>query len=269
MTISGSLASRVLSLLFILLPCFSYCETPAYAGPDEYSSSNDTKLPPDTPAVPVQNVSVAQVESAPQKTKWGATARQSFMFLAMQHGVRMTQIKTRRYLGGKFFDEWANSASHVGDGWSDGDSFLTNYVGHPMQGAISGYILVQNDPKAVRLEYGRDRAYWNSRFRAMAWSTFYSTQFELGPVSEASIGHVGKVRGTQGMIDLVVTPVGGFGLMLAEDAVDKYIVKTLESRTASATKRRFYRVFFNPDRAVANCLRFRLPWHRDTRSLNY
>lgn len=267
MTIKQRTLTTAFSIALIFVPRVSYCETPPARNASEYSSSNDTKLPPDTPAVPVQNVSVAQVESAPQKTNWDATARQSFMFLAMQHGVRMTQIKTRRYLGGKFFDEWANSASHVGDGWSDGDSFLTNYVGHPMQEAISGYILVQNDPKAVRLEYGRDRAYWNSRFRAMAWSTFYSTQFELGPASEASIGHVGKVPGTQGVIDLVVTPVGGFSFMVAEDALDRYVVKKLESRTTSAAKRRFYRILFNPDRAVANCLRFRVPWHRDSRSL--
>ena len=76
-----------------------------------------------------------------------------------------------------------------------------------------------------------------------------------------------RERGTSGFVDFVVTPTGGMGMVVAEDWLDRYVVKPLESRTQSAGKRRFYRTLFNPQRSFANVLRGKLPWHRDTRPL--
>ena len=72
---------------------------------------------------------------------------------------------------------WAHS------GWDDGDPFLDNYIGHPIQGALSGYIQVQNDPQGEKLEFSNSRAYWRSRLKAMLWNAAYSTQWEIGPLS--------------------------------------------------------------------------------------
>lgn len=207
-------------------------------------------------------------EFKPQSIDWTRTAQQSLFFLSIQHASRVAQRKTRRELKGKFFDEWANAVDGLG-GWGDGDSILTNYVGHPMMGAISGWILIQNDPHGVDQEFDvRDMKYWNSRFRAMGWATLYSTQFELGPVSEATIGHVGKIRGTDGAVDLVMTPVGGFGWIVAEDAVDKHLIRKLEDGHSDGYKR-FVRIFFNPNRSVANVLRLKKPWYRDIRPMSW
>jgi hypothetical protein len=52
----------------------------------------------------------------------------------------------------------------------------------------------------------------------MAWAAGYSLQFEIGPLSEASIGNVGMRPQTTGWVDYVVTPLGAFGLIAAEDA---------------------------------------------------
>jgi hypothetical protein len=206
-------------------------------------------------------------EIKPNSIDWTRTAEQSFFFLSIQHATRIVQKKTRPELKGKLFDEWANAVDGLG-GWGDGDSILTNYVGHPMMGAISGWILIQNDPHGIDKEFDvRDMKYWNSRFRAMGWATFYSTQFELGPVSEATIGHVGKIRGTAGAVDLVMTPVGGFGWIVAEDAVDKHLVRKLEDGHSDGYKR-FVRTFFNPNRSVANVLRLKKPWYRDVRPMS-
>jgi hypothetical protein len=208
-----------------------------------------------------------RTEVGSDKFNWDGAARQSFYFLSIQHGMRMMQRKTRRELGGKFWPDYVDSIAGV-EGWGDGDSFLTNYVGHPMQGGITAWIQIQNDPKGMNQEIAwRNQAYWHSRLKAMAWSALYSTQFELGPVSEASIGNVGIHPGTNGMVDLVVTPTAGFGMILGEDLLDKYVVKRLEDGTDSVPKRRFYRIFFNPERAVANVLRLKVPWHRDSRGL--
>lgn len=208
------------------------------------------------------------IEVKPLHIDWAKTGAQSFFFLGVQHSVRLVQKKTRRELSGKFFEEWANSVDGL-NGWGDGDSILTNYVGHPMMGAISGFILVQNDPNGIGQEFDlRDPHYWNSRLRAMAWAAFYSTQFELGPVSEATIGHVGKKRGTAGAVDLVMTPVGGFGWIVSEDAVDKHFIQRIEKGRSDGFKRAI-RIFFNPNRSVANVLRLKKPWFRDTRTMSW
>jgi hypothetical protein len=209
-----------------------------------------------------------KVEIKPRGIDWTNTGAQSFFFLGVQHATRLVQKKTRRELKGKFFDEWANAVSGL-NGWGDGDSILTNYVGHPMMGAISGWVLIQNDPNGIGKEFDvRDMKYWNSRLRAMGWAAIYSTQFELGPVSESTIGHVGKIRGTAGAVDLVMTPIGGMGWIVAEDAVDKHFIMKLEDGNSDGMKR-FVRIFFNPNRSVANVLRLKKPWHRDTRTMSW
>ncbi len=231
------------------------------------SSSSDTKLPD----LMIPREYAPRRETRKQHFDWQAASTQSFYFLAMEHGFRLTQDKTRRNLAGRFFHEWSNAVAGL-DGWGDGDGFLTNYIGHPIQGAITGWIQIQNDPRGIGLEFGGNKPYWGSRLRAGGWSMLYSTQFELGPVSEASIGRVGYVdgrRGQAGAVDLVMTPIAGMGIIVAEDAIDKYWVKKLESDTDNIPLRRFIRIALNPNRSFANLLRFKVPWHRDTRSLRH
>ena len=152
--------------------------------------------------------------------QWGAALRQSLGFMALEHGFRVaTESDTRAGLKGPFVRDYFRSITAL-HGWGDGDPFLINYVGHPFQGAVSGFIQVQNDPRFRAEEFGASTRYWQSRLRALGWAAAYSTEFELGPISEASIGNVSLTPGHAGVVDLVVTPVGGFAVMLAEDALD-------------------------------------------------
>ena len=80
--------------------------------------------------------------------------------------------------------------------------------------------------------------YWTSRLKAMAWAAAYSAQFESGPISEASIGNVGKQSPTMAGVDLVVPPVGGFPWMMIEDYVDQRFISHWEHGT-SVNKVRF------------------------------
>jgi hypothetical protein len=199
----------------------------------------------------------------PEGFQWKPALLQSFQFLMIQHAGRMAQDRTRRELDGPFFKDYIDSASNIHT-WNDGDSFLTNYVGHPIIGAMAGYIQIFNDPKGRKLEFdAHSRDYWVSRLKALAWSAAYSTQFELGPISEASIGNVGKVPPTMAVVDLVVTPVGGFGLILLEDWVDKRYIAKWER--GGGFKSRFVRVSLNPSRSLANALRWHAPSYRDNR----
>jgi hypothetical protein len=193
--------------------------------------------------------------------RWKSATEQTLLFLAVQHGYAFTQPKTRRDLSGPFFKDYFRSVASIGK-WGDGGRFFTNYVAHPMQGSLLGFIWVQNDPKGKAAPFGRSKAYWHSRAKALAWSAAWSTQFEIGPVSQASIGNVG-LHGKQTWVDIVVTPVGGAGWLVAEDALDRFVVRRIERRTDNRFVRIFARMVFNPTRTSANLLRFEKPWRRD------
>jgi hypothetical protein len=197
---------------------------------------------------------------------WKGTLAQSGLLLATQHSLRMVQAKTRKHLGGPFWRDYVKSVAGL-HGWNDGNPVITNYVGHPMMGAVTGYIQIQNDPEGRTLDWDpRNPAYWRSRFKALGWATAYSTSYELAPWGEAGIGNVGYDPGTMGYVDLVVTPLAGFGMVLLEDYLDKKIIERLE-QGSSARPLRILRVVMNPQRSIANLLRFKRPSHRDTRPL--
>lgn len=210
----------------------------------------------------------ADIQSRPPKPgfNWSGALKQSGLLLGIQHSLRMLQEKTRNRLDGKWWKDYQTSVEGL-HGWDDGNPIITNYVGHPMMGAVTGYIQIQNDPRGAPLEWApHDRNYWTSRMKAMGWAALYSTQYELGPLGEAAIGNVGFDRGTMGYVDLVVTPTGGLGMILLEDWLDKRVVEQLE-RGKSERQARFLRVVLNPQRSIANLLRFKRPSHRDTREL--
>lgn len=199
---------------------------------------------------------------------WKPALQQYLLMLAVQHGYALTQDKTRRELRGPFVKDYFRAVSNL-SGWADGGRFFTNYIAHPMEGAIYGYIQIQNDPKGITQKFGRSRHYWNSRLKAMAWSAAASTQFEIGPLSQASIGNVGRDRGHDDKkrkltyVDIVVTPTLGTAWLLGEDMLDRYMIGFVERKTNNLFLRNMLRVTLNPMRSCANLLRFKNLWHRD------
>jgi hypothetical protein len=225
------------------------------------SVPNLNSIPVIAPAPIIHN----EIVPAPQKFHWKPAVEQSLFFLGFQHSLRFTQSKTRRNLGGDFFDAWGDSIRNIGRGWGDGDDIVTNYFGHPMEGATAGYIQIQNDPNGAQQQIGLNGDYWRSRLKAMAWAAAYSTEFEIGPVSEATLGHVGRDRRTQGMVDFVVTPTAGLGFILGEDLIDRHIIQRWERNHTNPILGAMMRSLLNPDRTLANLSRLKVPWHRDDR----
>lgn len=215
----------------------------------------------DKPAEPAPPAEPEKTERAHTHFRWGSAVKQSMLFLSVQHGYALTQPKTRRDLHGPFFKDYFRSVRSL-HGWEDGGRFFTNYIAHPMEGSLLGFIQVQNDPKGARVRFN-DPGYWRSRAKALAWSAAWSTQFEIGPISQASIGNVG-LHGKQTYVDIVMTPTAGLGLLVAEDVLDRYVVEKIERRTDSKYARIFARMAFNPTRTAANLLRFKKPWYRDS-----
>ena len=86
-------------------------------------------------------------------------------------------------------------------GWSDGDGYYENYLGHPVQGSVSAYIWIHNDVKYRNVEFGKNPDYWKSRLRAYAYAWAFSEQFEIGLLSEASIGQIQRYCCQYGFVD--------------------------------------------------------------------
>ena len=196
---------------------------------------------------------------------WAALLKQSALFLTVEHGFRFaTEPGTRAGLRGPFLNGWVDAASNL-HGWADGDEFYVNYIGHPMMGSVAGFIFTQNDRDYRAVEFGANRAYWKSRLRAAAWSWAFSEQFEIGPLSEASLGKIQGRYPQQGFVDHVITPAVGMGWLATEDALDRYVIARLEQRFRNPYVRLALRGTLNPTRSFANLMRFRVPWQRDDR----
>ena len=67
----------------------------------------------------------------------------------------------------------------------------------------------------------------------------------------------------------VITPVGALGLIVAEDALDRYLVKWAENHIQNQFLRIAIRFAANPGRSLANTAAGRVPWHRDGRPVNW
>ena len=95
---------------------------------------------------------------------------QSLEFLILEHGFRLANDSYARYLlfHKPFWKDYLSSAEHFDmSRWGDGDDFLVNYIGHPLEGSVSGNIFIQNDPKGRAAKFGKSKDYWQSRFKAM------------------------------------------------------------------------------------------------------
>jgi hypothetical protein len=201
-------------------------------------------------------------ESLAPRTNLQGVITDSLRLLTIEHTTRIAaQSKTRLELGGPFWSDYERSV-RIPNRWGDGDGWLVNYVGHPGHGAAAGFVWTQRDPNSPSLDSGFSQEYWGSRLRATAWIAAYSLQFEVGLFSEASIGNVGKNPQTTGWVDHVVTPIGGLGVMIAEDALDRYVIARLERRIQNGFVRGALRTVLNPSRALANSASGRTPWHR-------
>lgn len=217
------------------------------------------------PAVCARAQTAPDLET-PVSSTWKPALEDSLRLLLIEHGTRMMQPSVRRNLEGPFVRDYRMSL-RVPTTWDDGDSWVVNYIGHPVQGSAAARIWLDNLPAGRRSDVLTSRQYWANLGVATAWSTGYSLQFEFGPLSEASIGNVGLDPRDTGWTDHVVTPLGGMALTVAEDALDRYLISYLERRTSSRLVTIAVRILFNPGRSLALGAEGRVPWVRDNRPL--
>ena len=213
-----------------------------------------------------QQVAPPAPDARQQKTDVIGAIGDSIKLLLIEHGTRIAfQAKTRRELGGPFWSDYRRSIQ-MPRTWEDSDSWIVNYLGHPVHGAAAGLVWLDHTGHAAS-RISLKPSYWASRARGAAYIAAYSVQFEFGPLSEAAIGNVGMRPETTGWVDHVVTPAGGFALLVAEDALDRFFVEWVERRTGNVVFRAMLRMLFNPSRTFANLAESRAPWARSDRPL--
>ena len=244
---------RILLIVLVLGASAAAAPAPVFA---QQHSTEDVPTAVDDPS-----------NLAPAPSTWKGAIADSIRLLMIEHSTRIAfQSKTRRELGGPFFKDYRR-AVRTPDTWNDGDSWPINYIGHPIHGAASGFIWLDHEDGSHDPGLGFSKAYWASRGRATAWAAGYSLQFEFGPFSEASLGNVGLRPGTTGWVDHVVTPVGALGFMVAEDAIDRYLIVRIESWTQNRILRAIARIGLNPSRSLSSAAQGRMPWFRSVRPL--
>jgi hypothetical protein len=254
----------------------------------DLENSSDDVGPSSDPSMISPSVVIAPETETKQHFKWKRALVETAAFFGIEQAfVVQDDFHWVTIENGIPFNHYWRDYTHslstwASAGWDDGDSFLTNYIGHPMQGALTGYIQVQNDPQGEKLEFSMSKAYWWSRFKAMMWNAAYSTQWKIGPVSEMTVAKYGTAARSQwsrdgtwpckkdcvsgvGQVDLVITPTAGLGWMVMEDALDRSLVRKVESSTSNRFLIDFTRCAVNPIRSGATMLHGRRPWYRASR----
>src|SRR2546430_4713236 len=194
---------------------------------------------------------------------------ESGLFIVLMNGKRAAlEPWTQAAMKGPFFkDYWRSIKGSLKWKWKDGDDFFVNYVRHPAEGATFAFIIRQNDPNSIDpTSCGFSKEYFKQTLKTVIFSAIGSTLFEIGPISEASIGNVGYLK-QSGLVDFVVTPTVGVAFMIGEDLLDDYVIKNLERKIHNKIFLATMRVVLNPTRSFANALAFKKPWYRKRHKL--
>jgi len=222
-------------------------------------------------------------EQSSERYHWKGLLWQSLGFIGVENTYRLSTDYYMRHLlaTGPYWRNYGISMTHWDmDRWSDGDDFLVDDIGHPMQGAASEFIEIQNSPSARNLRIDTSSAYWKSRFVAMLWATAYSTQQKIGPLGEAALGNAGgytytlhcpfpctrpgaEYTNNTGWTDFIMTPAGGTVWVIGEDFIDRFISDRVQGDRGNPLYAKILRGTLNPTRTMANALRGKNPWYRD------
>lgn len=220
-----------------------------------------------------------------QRYHWKGLLWQSFAFFGVENTWRLATDPYFKYLttDKPFWHDYLASLQQWNmRRWSDGDDFLVAYIGHPLQGSVTEYIEIQNDPHDRMLEFG-EQGYWKSRFKSMMWATLYSTDQKVGPLGEAALGGEGgytyvlgcpyycssynpatdKVTNNTGWVKFITTPVVGTLWTVVEDFLDREVSDRVQGDRLHASFPKILRGSLNPSHSMANLLRGRNPWWRD------
>jgi len=210
-------------------------------------------------AGPIQSADPATAPPEKGPIAWRSLLRDSIVLLLVQQTYRLTleDNTTRENLGGPFFKEWFASVSTLCC-WDDGDRMTTNYLFHPLMGSTTSFVFANNHRASQETPIGTSSRYWKAKGAQGLYSFIYSLNYELGPLSEASIGNVGLKPGEMTYCDFVLTPGIGLLISIAEDAARLHIIDRV--KRGHLYWGNTLALLLNPTRSVANVMGGKRPW---------
>ena len=248
----------------------------------EESSSRETKAASGSPLAPLA-ASSSLAENPDRKFNLKGALLQSFEVTVFFETWRAAFDPSLRYqIAHKpFFHDWfASYGGYNMHRWGDGDDFVVNDVGHPLGGAVFARNFLINSPNS-QVAIGKNSRYWTSRLKALAWAAAWSTQSEIGPLSETNFGNQGgwtyvpgcgtylsclnnpkypkPPTNNTGWTDFVITPTVGLAWVLGEDTIDKYIVSPI-AENHRILGGRILRSALEPSRSFAALFAGKFPW---------
>ena len=222
-------------------------------------------------------------KAAPAKWNWKPSVVQGVEFTLLQHTFRVLDDPGLRYelVHKPFVHDWfASYGGYDLKRWGDGDDFVVNDVGHPLQGAVYSRLYLQNNPRSYVL-LGRTRDYWVTWAQSVLWAAVWEVQWKVGPLSEASMGNAGgwtyvpncgtslsclnnpaypkPPTNNTGLSDWIMSPVFGGLWVLAEDTLEHYVVVPV-ARNHRILGGRILRGCLEPSRDLASLFAGKLPW---------
>ena len=240
-------------------------------------SSSQNQIFPATPSA------VITAPATLPKWNWKASTLQSFEFTMFNHVWRAAWDPSLRYqLAHKpFFHDWFTSYGGYNlHRWGDGDDFVVNYVGHPLQGAVTSRIYLQNDPRSF-VKISKSHNYWVPLGWSTLWSALWQVQWKVGPFSETSFGNAGGWEyvpgcGTDlaclnnpkypkpptnntGLTDWVSTSLIGDVGVIGEDTLDRFVVAPI-ARNHRILGGRILRACLEPSRDFAAIFAGKFVW---------
>jgi hypothetical protein len=258
-------------------------ELPASATGSVFSTSIGADLPAAVqppPKLTTRELDLAcqsgELHGKPCRFAWGPVLWQALEGVALQNGGNIgLDDETRHDLRyNPYWSTWIKCVHQFRyKQWRDDDDFTVDYIGHGMQGGIGSALFEQNDPMGRGLVYANNGVYWRSRLKGMFFTTIYEVQWKIGPAGEASIGNSGlntyytpdvKGRTTNetGFQDFVDTPIVGFWWNVGEDALDRFLMPKIWSRTHN---RVILSALFwlTPCKSAANVMAYKPLYYRD------
>jgi hypothetical protein len=258
---------------------------PAATLPDDTPPAAADPSKPDFPASPV--VEPAPITPAqtppPKKWDWKASTVQTLEFTAFDHLFRLVMDPGLRsmVLHKPFIHDWfASYGGYNLKRWGDGDDFVVNDVGHPLQGAVSSRIFLQNNPRSF-VPVSKNRDYWVTLGQSMIWAAIWQVEWKVGPLSETSIGNAGgwiyvpdcgtspsclnnpkypkPPTNNTGLTDWIISPLIGGVWVLGEDTIERFIVAPV-ARKHRILGGRILRGCLEPSRDFAALFAGKFPW---------
>jgi hypothetical protein len=256
--------------------------------PDGFLSSSESSN-----VVNAGSVMLAKPAPPPERFHFWPAMLQSFEFTMVSHAFRIADDPGMQYdlAHLPFFHNWLVSYKGYNlERWGDGDDFIVNDVGHPLQGAVFSRIFLQNSPRGRGAVIGKNRAYWISRLNGMAWAAVWEVQWKVGPFSETSFGDAGgfvyvpgcgikvscltnpayhkPATNNTGLTDWVMTPLGGMLWVMGEDTLEKYVVEPV-AHNHRILGGRVLRAMLEPSKDFAALFMGKLVWQLPNAENNY